>query len=344
MAIQPEGLEFIEVEDIGEGQRLDVYLATRLTGFSRTKIQEMLRTERILLNGLSSKPSTILDVGDSISVNPPDAKPQHLTPVAMPLEILFEDDHLIVLVKPPGIVVHPGAGETGPTLVQGLLFHLNQNKTSISRPESLRPGIVHRLDKDTSGIMVCAKNDKTHAGLARQFAEKTNLRQYVALLDGLMDKKSILRESYLHRDPKSRLRFASLPVRDFERLAADNRDSASLKSYRYAKSLFDREQTFGGRITQASIRLFTGRTHQIRVHAKDLGVPVVGDPLYHHPTELPHSFDSPVRAGFLGIKRQMLHAAVLGFVHPETGDELQFSAPPPEDFQHLVHLLTPYRD
>jgi 23S rRNA pseudouridine1911/1915/1917 synthase len=235
----------------------------------------------------------------------------------MDLKILFEDDHIIVIDKPAGLAVHPGAGDTGPTLVQGLLYHVGPS--GLGHPQSgyedplasLRPGIVHRLDKDTSGVMVCAKSDRAHADLAKQFQDKKTLRrEYGALLDGRLSQDDMVFESWLKRDPVTRVTFAS--------------SKSPLPGARYAKSHFRVEEVFLGRLSLVKVRLFTGRTHQIRVHAKDLGAPIIGDLVYHRPTVLPAQWPSSVRQAVTAISRQLLHARLLSFRHPLTQGEMAF--------------------
>ena len=362
MAEQPQSLTLFPVDAASVGQRLDVFLATQAEGTSRSALQKLIAAGAVTVNGVTAtaKQSTVL--GDQVVVRwqQPPASP--LTPVAMPLQILFEDDDLIVLDKPAGICVHPGAGDTGPTLVQGLLHHCGRLGGSVARagqvPVWNRPGIVHRLDKDTTGVMVCAKTDRAHAALSKQFQDKTTLlREYLALLDGAMPQTQLAHASFLYRDPKRRLRFASMSEPDFRRLQIGHdelqaaqatgllgrRRIPSLSGYRRAQSLFTREAVFGQRLTLARVRLFTGRTHQIRVHACDVGLPIIGDQLYHRRVQLPLTFSALVRELVAQAPRQMLHAQRLGLVHPVSGQSLVFEAPLPSDFAATLTLLWPYQ-
>jgi 23S rRNA-/tRNA-specific pseudouridylate synthase len=182
--------------------------------------------------------------------------------------------------------------------------------------------------------MVVAKTDRAHAALARQFHDKTTLRrEYVALLDGALPEGAIVHESYLYRDPKERRRFASTARRAGVQPPA---------GARYAKSEFKREKLYGNRLTLAGVRLFTGRTHQIRVHACDLGMPVIGDQLYHHARQLPALFPPAVQAAVKALSRQLLHARLLTFRHPTTGVEVVAQSPPPPDFYNIIDMLLPF--
>ncbi len=323
---------------VGEGGdprllgRLDIWLAANLEGVSRAKIQRMIAAGDVQVNGRKARAKDSLMAGDVVSVRPEAPRPSSLEPVKMDLMILYEDDHIIVIDKPAGLSVHPGAGDTGPTLVQGLLYHVGD--MGLGRPQSdyedplanLRPGIVHRLDKDTTGVMVCAKSDRAHADLARQFQDKQTLRrEYGALLDGCLKQIELVHESWLKRDPIARVTFAS--------------SASATPGARYAKSHFRVQEVFRGRLSLVRVRLYTGRTHQIRVHAKDLGAPIVGDLVYHRPTVLPTFFPPAIRQAVSAISRQMLHAKVLAFRHPLSQQEMCFEAEYPPDFKGVLDLL-----
>lgn len=341
MAGGSQGLNVFEVEVEHAGKRLDVYLAERVAAVSRAKIQKLILAGQVRVNSEPAKAKTLLVAKDVVHVvwdQPPTAT---LEPVAFPLAIIYEDEQIIVINKPAGLPVHPGAGPKVVTLAQALLAHcgnLGQSKSKVKDPlQWSRPGIVHRLDKDTTGVLVAAKTDAAHAALARQFHDKTKLqREYLALLDGCMREPVVDHESYLYRDPAHRTRFASVPK---ARLTQEKATPPA--NMRYARSTFAREAVYAHRLTLARVRLFTGRTHQIRVHARDLGLPILGDPLYHHPTQLPLPFPADVRTYVLALKRQMLHASTLAFNHPESGEPLHFEAPLPGDFLSLIGMLNP---
>ena len=341
----------LTVAPLEEGRvRLDVYLSRVLAGFSRTKIQEMVSSGHVDVNGEVVSAKHQVKAGDKIRYCNLKRAVTSLEPVAMSLEILFEDEHLIFINKPAGIAVHPGAGETGPTLVHGLLHHakkLGASPVTDEDDESLleRPGIVHRLDKDTTGVMVVAKTDQAHANLSQQFHDKVNFRQYVALLNGPFPQGEWVRDSYLFRDTRERTRFDSMDVSRYEHLKS-REGGVDLPGYRFARTLFKREAQYKGLISLVSLKLATGRTHQIRLHARDLGSPVLGDQIYgSKPICLGRGvFPLDLEATILGIQRQMLHAWVLGLKHPVTGKWLQFEASLPDDFSGIIKDLEPFKD
>ncbi len=328
------------VEAADAGLRLDVFLTRFAAGLSRSKVQQLIAAGAVTIDGEPAKARDLTVTGSEIQVVwRQSSADTYLEPVAMNLDILFEDEHMLVINKPAGLTVHPGAGDTGPTLVQGLLHHCRQLSTGGSG-NGLRPGIVHRLDKDTTGVMVCAKTDRAHAALAAQFLDKESLvREYVALMDGMMNQESLVYSSYIYRDPTHRLRMASMTEADYDRLSERKRPTR----VRLAKSRFIREAVFGQRLTLGRVRLYTGRTHQIRVHAQALGLAVVGDPLYNRPLQLPQLFPPDVRSQVSNINRQMLHAVRLDLKHPATGEQLSFKADVPPDFFAILKALEPFR-
>lgn len=329
--------------------RLDVWLAKQLEDVSRAKVQEMIDLGHVKVNRVKAQSSKApVKEGDVVAYALlPRAKTQ-LEPQVMPLEILFEDEQIIVVNKPAGIAVHPGAGETGITLVHGLLAHAKHLGRSLKSEEDEdsqgleRPGIVHRLDKDTTGVLAVAKTDSAHAHLAKQFHDKTNFRQYVALLQGVMPEGEWIRESWLHRDPRDRTRFTSTDMATYNRLR--DQEGRDLPGYRYARTLFKREAEYGP-LTLASIRLYTGRTHQIRVHARDMDAPIWGDQSYGRAPQWGGGspFSEQLTTMLEAVKRQLLHAWILGFEHPVSGKWLQFDAPLPADFSQIVDGLKAWR-
>lgn len=341
----------LTVAPLEEGRiRLDLYLSRVLPGVSRTKIQEMVSSGLVEVNGELVSAKYQVKSGDKIRYGSLQRAVTSMEPVAIDLEILFEDEHLMFINKPAGIAVHPGAGETGPTLVHGLLHHAKKLGASTSSDEddesSLeRPGIVHRLDKDTSGVMVIAKTDQAHASLSQQFHDKVNFRQYVALLNGPFPEGEWVRDSYLFRDTRERTRFDSMDVSRYEHLKS-REGGTELAGHRFARTLFKREAQYKGLLSLVSLKLATGRTHQIRLHARDLGAPVLGDQVYgSKPVCIGRGcFPSDLEAKILGIRRQMLHAWVLGLKHPISGKWLQFEASLPEDFAQIIKDLEPFKD
>jgi 23S rRNA pseudouridine1911/1915/1917 synthase len=284
--------------------RLDQFLAKLLPEFSRSRLQQLIRDGFVRLNNKTSRPRQIVRGGDKIELTEPPLEKIETLPQAIPLEILFEDDDLIVINKPPGLVVHPGAGHREHTLVNALLNHC-ETLSGIGGKE--RPGIVHRLDKETSGCLVVAKNDATHRDLSEQFAARTVEKIYLALVAGKLPKTAGVIEGKIGRHPVHRQRMS----------AATPRGRAAKTEYRLVRS--------SDRATLIECRLHSGRTHQIRVHLHHLGHPVLGDKVY-----------APRLAK--DFPRQMLHAWKLGFRHPRIEEWKSFEAPLPDDFAAAIKL------
>ena len=282
------------------GERLDRFLATQLPHLSRSRLQTLIKQGHATLEGKPAKPGEKVRRGAVVALTEPPAEPSLLEPEDIPLDILFEDADLLVINKPPGLVVHPAAGHSRHTLVHALLAHC----TSLSGiGGEQRPGIVHRLDKDTSGCLVVAKTDAAHRHLSRQFAGRSVTKIYLALVQGYFaGKRSGSIEGLIGRHPVDRKKMAML----------ERGGRTSRTSWRVSQEL-------AGVGTLVECTLHTGRTHQIRVHLKHLGHPLLGDALY-----------APRLAG--QYARQMLHAWKLGFAHPRTGEVMEFCSPVPEDF------------
>jgi len=278
--------------------RLDRFLTARLPAHSRARLQQFIKQGDARINGAMGKPGQKIRVGDVITIAEPPLEPAGSQPEAIPLAVVFEDADLLVVNKPAGLVVHPGAGHQAGTLVNALLHHC-VNLSGIGGEE--RPGIVHRLDKETSGCVVIAKHDAAHRNLAEQFAARTVTKIYLALAVGKFARKSGTLKTALGRHPVHRTKMAVVP-------AARGRSAET--TWRVVSEI-------GGQLSLVECTLHTGRTHQIRVHLKHLGHPVAGDAVYG------------TRGGFA---RQMLHAWRLGFAHPRTGARLIFESPIPDDF------------
>lgn len=299
------------------GLRLDQFLA-RHSEFSRARLQRWLKAGLILVNGRAEPARYQVRAGDLVTVNVPPPEPSPLTPEALPLDIVFEDGDIIVINKPPGLVVHPGAGNRTGTLLNALLAHCPalQNIGDISRP-----GLVHRLDKDTSGLMVVAKTTLAHEGLVRQFQARRVEKTYVALVWGRFHLKSGEIDKDIGRHPSER-RKMSVHAR---------RGKPAATRWRVLKE-------FPGPLTLVELQPKTGRTHQIRVHLASLGHPVVGDAAYGG-----GAARLQTQHGLQALKplvtRQLLHAKALAFTHPRTGGALAFEAPLPGDFQAVVVML-----
>lgn len=307
------------------GVRLDKALAEAFPALSRARLQALLAQGAVSRDGqVVSNGSAKAQAGLYAVVLPP-AAPAELRPEPLPLTVLFEDDDLIVIDKAPGMAVHPGPGcETG-TLVNALL-HRCATLSALGDPG--RPGIVHRLDKDTSGVMVAAKSDRAHAGLAALFAAHDIERTYLALTRGAPSPEKGRIETLIGRSPHDRKKMAVLK----------SGGRQAITDYAVQRVFGRPAKTSGAPLAaRVACTLHTGRTHQIRVHMAAKGAPLLGDPVYGSGAPA-----APVRAAVAqaGLARQALHAAVLGFVHPITGQALRFETTPPADFQTLARLLT----
>lgn len=290
--------------DEASRMRLDKFLAEERREVSRSQIQAWIKEGRVTVNGRPVKPNYKLAPNDQILLRLPPPETLTLHPEPMVLDIVYEDEDLLVINKPRGLVVHPAPGHYSGTLVNGLLAY---GIPLSSLNGMLRPGIVHRLDKDTSGLIMVAKNDETHLSLAQQLKEQSVLRKYTAVVHGVVAHRSGTIDAPIGRDPRQRLRMAVVP------------------SGKQAITHFEVKARFK-KFTLLECRLETGRTHQIRVHLKYIGHPVVGDPIYGRA-------DSPRFPG------QALHAKVLGFKHPSTGKEMFFETELPEDIVQLIKSL-----
>ncbi len=283
--------------------RIDKELAHHLTTVSRSQLQKWIEDGNVTVNGEPVKPKYKLAVGDKVVVQPEKPQKIDLEPENIPLDIVYEDDDVIVVNKPQGMVVHPAPGHPNHTLVNALLYH---SPLSTINGE-FRPGIVHRIDKDTSGLLMIAKNDLAHRSLAAQLKAKTNEREYVALVHGVIKEERGTIDAPLGRSKK------------------DRKKQAVVEDGRHAVTHFKVLERFQ-HYTLVSCRLETGRTHQIRVHMKYIGHPLAGDPLYGPRKTLPSN-------------GQYLHARLLGFKHPRTGKQMTFTSPLPEYFQKMIDHL-----
>lgn len=302
------------------GCRLDVFVSRRLAERSRSQIKKWILEGRVRVDGQILKAGYELCPGEVVSVwLPKESGRETLDPCPMPLDILFEDEHLLVVNKACGVVVHPGAGHRDATLVHGLLAHTDR---LASQGAPLRPGIVHRLDRNTSGAMVVAKSDGAYLSLVRQFKEHRVTKEYLAMVFGRLRERQGEIRTEIHRHPADRKKMAVV-----------------YSGGREAVSHWEVESEYG-EVTLVRVRIQTGRTHQIRVHFSHIGHPVVGDSTYGGGTRRAQSVRCPdLRKKLLPVARQMLHARLLAFSHPETGQALTFTAPPPEDFLELLQGL-----
>ncbi|NJN17280.1 MAG: RluA family pseudouridine synthase [Oscillochloris sp.] len=288
------------------GERLDRYLARAVPDLSRSQAQQLISADQVALNAQPSRASTILRAGDMIDVTIPPPKPVALQPEAIPLTIIYEDADLVVVDKPAGMVVHPAPGHPGGTLVNALLARYPDMQVG----GELRPGIVHRLDQDTSGLLVVARNDRTLQTLGDQQRARTMRKIYLAVVEGRMREPGGTIDAPIARHPTNRLRMA---------VVIGGREART--HYRTLEELAG--------YTLLEVQLETGRTHQIRVHLQSIGRPVLGDPIYGPQRRKP----------LFGLRRQFLHAQQLGFAHPADGRPLHFQSPLPSDLAAALDRL-----
>jgi len=300
--ISPEKLWVMEEM---EGERLDVFVAENLEGVSRSAVQSLIKAGKITLNGQLVKASYNIRPGDEVGIDIPQPQPVEIIAQDIPLPIIYQDQDLAVVDKPKGMVVHPAHGNWDNTMVNALMYHIH-DLSGING--DLRPGIVHRLDKDTSGVMVVAKNDLAHRNLAEQIRVHSIKREYIALVHGVIKENLGTIDAPIGRSP------------------LDRKKMAVVKDGRPALSHYEVMQRFKN-YCLVKVTLMTGRTHQIRVHFAYIKHPVVGDPLYGSAKK---HFD---------LDSQALHAHKLGFIHPRTGNYMEFTSPLPPYFQAILERL-----
>ncbi|WP_430691945.1 RluA family pseudouridine synthase [Paenibacillus woosongensis] len=294
------------IDEAAAKARVDKFVKEQLgEDTSRTQIQIWIEEGAVLVNGTAVKTNYKLAAGDRITLTIPEAESVEIVPEDIPLDIYYEDSDVIVVNKPRGMVVHPAPGHSSGTLVNALMAHC-KDLSGING--ELRPGIVHRIDKDTSGLIMAAKNDKSHASLAAQLKEHSVTRRYLALVHGNLSHDQGTVDAPIGRDPHDRKMYTVID-----------------RNSKHAVTHFHVMERFGD-YTLLELKLETGRTHQIRVHMKFIGHPLVGDPMYG-------------RSKGPKFNGQALHAAVLGFVHPSTSEYKEFTAPLPADMMDLLHSL-----
>lgn len=286
-------------------QRMDKYLSSELPEHTRARIQALLKSGDILVNGNLVKPNSTANVGDVITIHIPEPAPENAQPENIPLQILFEDDELIVLNKSSGLVVHPAAGNLTGTLVNALLYHCKGGLAELGGSD--RPGIVHRLDKDTSGCIVVAKTEFSHKSLVAQFAERSTKKRYLTVVQGVPNKLEDSIFTHIGRHPVNRLKMA---------VVNPGSGKAAITDYKVLGTIPENDTSL------ILCDLHTGRTHQIRVHMLHIGTPILGDPIYSNTNK---QKSSPGRL--------MLHALNLSFTHPISKERLHFTAPIPEEFK-----------
>lgn len=297
--------EFL-VEEEEEGDRLDVYLADQFVDMSRSYIQKIIKDKKVTVNGKIEKAKYLVKEEDKIVIEIPKPKVLEVVPQDIPIEIVYEDDDIIIVNKPQGMVVHPAPGNYEGTLVNAILYHCKGNLSSINGV--IRPGIVHRIDKDTSGILMIAKNNNAHNCLAEQLKDHSITREYEFICHGVFKEDNVTVDRPIGRNPKDRLKMAIVP------------------NGKRAVTHFEVIERFNG-YTHVRARLETGRTHQIRVHAMSINHPLVGDPVY-----------GPKNSK-IKLNGQALHAKKLGFIHPTTKEYVEFDSELPDYFQKLLEKL-----
>lgn len=313
--------ETVATED-ERGERADRFLASRIGGLSRSRVKALIEEGQATRDGIPvADPAEAVRPGQTYRLHVPAARPATPQAEAIPLNILFEDADLIVLDKPAGLVVHPAPGHAGGTLVNALLGHAGDELEGIGG--EIRPGIVHRLDKDTSGIMVVAKSQRAHTALSQAFHDRDLERDYLALVWGVPASDVGEVEAIIGRHPTDRKRMAVVT-----------------RNGKHALTRFTTESVIHGAVSLLRCRLATGRTHQIRVHLAHIAHPLVGDPVYLR--RIPAAsrlLPAAARAAALAFPRQALHATSLAFRHPVSGRPMAFESPPPEDMQALLTAL-----
>lgn len=292
--------------DSESNERLDSYVAKQIEGISRTYVHKLIKEGLILVNNKKIKPRYIVKYGDFIHIDLPEPKRIELNPENIPLNILYEDSDIVVVNKPKGMVVHPAPGNESGTLVNALLYQID---TLSSENKDSRPGIVHRLDKDTSGLLVVAKSNVAYRSLLEQFKKRTVKRRYVALVHGKLNIEKATINAPIGRNPVNRKTMAVI----------DENSKEAITHYKILQEFNEH--------TLLEITLETGRTHQIRVHMLYIKHPIVGDSVYSR------------KKNRFGIKTQLLHASNLGFIHPTSGEYIEFEAEVPEDFKEIIRLL-----
>lgn len=298
---------FPEIAD--SGLRIDKYLSTVNEQLSRSYIQKLLKSGLVLVDGKPVKASYQVDEGDVISLDIPEAVEPEIEPENMDLDILYEDQDVILVNKPKGMVVHPAAGHYSHTLVNGLMHHCKDQLSGINGV--MRPGIVHRIDMDTTGVIIACKNDMAHNSIAAQLKEHSITRRYQAIVHGVLKDDAGTVEGPIGRHPTDRKKMS----------INYNNGKSAVTHYKVLKRF--------RQYTHVECRLETGRTHQIRVHMASIGHPLLGDLVY-----------GPGKCPVPGLQGQTLHAGVLGFIHPRTGEYVEFTAPLPEYFAKLLNTLS----
>lgn len=301
-------MESFEVEAEQEGERLDKFLSIIYPEFSRAFFQKLIKSKQVSVNETPQKASYCVKIDDIVTVEIPDAVETTIEPENIPLDILYEDDDVLIVNKPKGMVVHPSAGHYSGTLVNAIMYHCKDTLSGING--EIRPGIVHRIDMDTTGSLIVCKNNEAHVNIAQQIKEHSVNRIYVGIVCGNVKEDSGTVEGAIGRHPIERKKMA----------INEKNGKPAITHYK----VLERFKNY----TYMQFKLETGRTHQIRVHMASIGHPLLGDTLY-----------SSGRSPFKHLQGQCLHAKTIGFIHPKTGEYMEYSAPLPEYFEKLLCLL-----
>lgn len=300
--------ESFEVQFEQEGERLDKFLSTIYPDFSRAFFQKLIKNQKVWVNDQNQKASFPVHTDDLVKIEIPDAVETTIVPEDIPLDILYEDQDLLIVNKPKGMVVHPSAGHYTDTLVNAIMYHCKDSLSGING--EIRPGIVHRIDMDTTGSLIVCKNDEAHVDIAQQIKEHSVNRIYVGIVCGNVKDDEGTIEGPIGRHPIERKKMA----------INEKNGKPAITHYKVLERF--------GNYTYMQFKLETGRTHQIRVHMASIGHPLLGDALY-----------SSNRSTFKNLQGQTLHAQTIGFIHPKTGEYMEFSAPLPEYFKKLLSIL-----
>ena len=300
-------MESFEVEAEQEGERLDKFLSIIYPEFSRAFFQKLIKSKQVSVNETPQKASYCVKIDDIVTVEIPDAVETTIEPENIPLDILYEDDDVLIVNKPKGMVVHPSAGHYSGTLVNAIMYHCKDTLSGING--EIRPGIVHRIDMDTTGSLIVCKNDEAHVNIAQQIKEHSVNRIYVGIVCGNVKEDSGTVEGAIGRHPIERKKMA----------INEKNGKPAITHYK----VLERFKNY----TYMQFKLETGRTHQIRVHMASIGHPLLGDEVYSN------------RKSPFKLQGQTLHAKTLGFIHPTTGEYLEIDAPLPEYFEHLLTVL-----
>ena len=319
-------IKTFSVEEIGNNPRLDKFLAAKFNDITRTQIKKIIISKNLSINNkIVSSPSQKVRIGDKISFSISENKNEYIKPEKIKIDIVYEDNDLIVLDKPSGIVVHPGAGNKSGTLVNGLVYHYNKNLSDLNG--IYRPGIVHRIDKETSGLIVVAKNNFSHAKLAKQFSDHTIKRKYLALIWGVLRPLKGKIITLISRSKKNRQLMA----------VSEISGKKAITNYKTLKVFANEEIP---KISLVECVLETGRTHQIRVHLSHKGNGLIGDKKYGKQKKMKFKkINKKVEEVLKNFNRQALHAQSLGFTHPSKNRQIEFGSKLPQDFKKILDIL-----